>query len=172
MSKEKTVRERPSYSNEFKDAIRVKILNRGQKTMAEICDEEGVKYSTADNWVRKRKRDMSIDMKKQKSSAKYSAEQKLKILIDTGALGEAELGAYLRKEGLFSTQLDEWKKEFLLSLSSVKKPKKSKDERDQKIKSLEREILRKDKALAEASALLILQKKVSLIWGNSDEGEA
>ena len=140
--------------------------------MAEICDEEGVKYSTADNWVRKRKRDMSIDMKKQKSSAKYSAEQKLKILIDTGTLSEAELGAYLRKEGLFSTQLDEWKKEFLLSVSSVKKPKKSKDERDQKIKSLEREILRKDKALAEASALLILQKKVSLIWGNSDEGEA
>ena len=139
--------------------------------MAEICDEEGVKYSTADNWVRKRKRDMSIDMKKPKSSAKYSAEQKLKILIDTGSLSEAELGAYLRKEGLFSAQLDEWKKEFLLSVSSIKKPKKSKDARDQKIKSLEREILRKDKALAEASALLILQKKVSLIWGNNDEGE-
>jgi len=108
----------------------------------------------------------------QKSSSKYSAEQKLKILIDTGSLNEAELGAYLRKEGLFSTQLDVWKKDFLLSVSSLKKPKKSKDERDQKIKSLEREILRKDKALAEASALLILQKKVSLIWGKSDEGEA
>jgi transposase len=140
--------------------------------MAEICDEEGVKYSTADNWVRKRKRDMSIDMKKQKSSAKYSAEQKFKILMATGSMSEHELGVYLRKEGLFSAQLDEWKKEFLLSVTSFKKPKKSKDERDKKIKSLEREILRKDKALAEASALLILQKKVSLIWGNSDEGEA
>jgi putative transposase len=40
--------------------------------MAEICDEEGVKYSTADNWVRMRKRDISNDMKKQKKSSKPS----------------------------------------------------------------------------------------------------
>lgn len=164
------MRERPSYSKEFKDAIRVKILNRGHKSIPEICEEEGVKYSTADNWVRNRA--SSNEMKKQKNSNKYSAEQKLKILIDTGSLPEAELGAYLRKEGLFSAQLEEWKKEILFSMASVKMPKKLKDERDQKIKSLEREILRKDRALAEASALLILQKKVSLIWGNKDEDEA
>lgn len=45
------------------------------------------------------------------------------------------------------------------------------DERDEKIKDLERELRRKDKALAEASALLILQKKIDLIWGNKGEDE-
>jgi len=56
-------------------------------------------------------------------------------------------------------------------MASMKKSRSKKDERDEKIKKLEREILRKDKALAEASALLILQKKVNLIWGDNDEDE-
>ena len=159
-----------SYSNEFKDAIRAKILNRGNRSVAEICNEEGIKYSTADNWIRSRVK--LTDMKKQKSSNKFSAEQKLKALTETGSLSEAELGAYLRKEGLYSNQLDEWRAEFILSMAAVKKAKSGKDERDLKIRTLEKEILRKDKALAEAAALIILQKKVNLIWGNSEKDEA
>jgi len=49
------------------------------------------------------------------------------------------------------------------------RPKVAKDARDETIRQLEREILRKDKALAEASALLILQKKVDVIWGHGRE---
>lgn len=161
------MRKKHGYSDEFKNAIRLKILNRGQRSAAEICAEEGVNYSTADNWVRSRGK--SMDMKSRKNSSKYSAEEKLKFIVETGSLSESELGAYLRKEGLFPAQLDEWRKEFILSMSSMKKSKK--DARDERIKKLERELLRKDKALAEASALLILQKKVNLIWGNSEEGE-
>lgn len=161
---------RESYSNEFKDSVRSKILNRGSRTIAEICEDAGVGKSTAVNWIKARGN--PSDMKKQKGSQKWSAEQKLKALIETASLSEAELGAYLRREGLFSGQLEEWKKEFISSLtSSAKKSKSGKDERDQKIKSLEKEVQRKDKALAEATALLILQKKVNLIWGNKDEDE-
>jgi transposase len=162
-------RQSQSYSDEFKDSVRAKILNRGDRSIAEICAEAGVKYSTADNWVRSRVK--SLEMKKQKSSVKWSPEQKLNALIVTASLSEAELGAYLRKEGLFTQQLDEWKKEILSSMATLKPRKNAKDDRDQKIKMLEREVLRKDKALAEASALLILQKKVNLIWGKSEEEE-
>lgn len=162
-------RQHQSYSEEFKNAIRAKILNRGKRSVAEICTEAGVNFSTADNWVRARGK--AVVMKKQKSSNKWRPEEKLKALIETASLSEAELGVYLRREGLFAEQLIEWKKEILSTLTAVKKPKAVKDDRDQKIKTLEREILRKDKALAEASALLILQKKVNLIWGNNDEDE-
>ncbi len=165
----KKVGQRERYSKEFKDAIRAKILNRGNRTIAEVCEEAGVALKTAANWIRPHV--MASSMKKQKSSHKWNPEQKLKALIETASLSEAELGAYLRKEGVFSAQLDEWKKEILNSLTSPGKLKVAKDDRDQKIKVLEREILRKDKALAEATALLILQKKVNLIWGNSDEDE-
>jgi len=160
---------RQSHSEEFRNSIRAKILNRGDRTIADICEEAGIIKSTAVNWISSRGNPSG--MKKQKNSSKWTAEQKLKALIEMQSLSEAEQGVYLRKHGLFSQQLDEWKKEFLSSMNNTKKTKPAKDDRDQKIKSLEKEILRKDKALAEATALLILQKKVNLIWGNSDGDE-
>lgn len=66
-------------------------------------------------------------------------------MMETASLSESELGSYLRKEGLFSQQLEEWKMEFLSLMAGNQKSKFAKDDRDQKIKVLEREILRKDK---------------------------
>lgn len=98
---------------------------------------------------------------------KWTAEAKLKAIVETSGLGESEVGTYLRREGLYSSQISEWRAEIIEHFGT--KPKFAKDERDEKIRNLEREILRKDKALAEASALLILQKKVDLIWGSKGE---
>lgn len=97
----------------------------------------------------------------------WTAEAKLKALVETAGLAEPELGLYLRREGLYSTQIMEWRAEVLAHFETRPMPKK--DARDETIRQLEREILRKDKALAEASALLILQKKVELIWGTQHE---
>ena len=98
---------------------------------------------------------------------KWTAEAKLKALIETAGLAEPELGVYLRREGLYSYQITAWRAEVLEHFATSPTPKK--DARDETIRQLEREILRKDKALAEASALLILQKKVDVIWGNGRE---
>ena len=97
----------------------------------------------------------------------WTAEAKLKALVETAGLAEPELGLYLRREGLYSHQITAWRAEVLAYFATSPTPKK--DARDETIRQLEREILRKDKALAEASALLILQKKVDLIWGSRDE---
>jgi len=161
--------QRQKHSKEFRDSLVKKVLSRGNRTVKEVCEDAGVSHRTAANWIYSR--GTPADMKTKKDSNKWTAEQKLKALMETSSLSESELGAYLRKAGLFSKQLEEWKAEFLSLMNSTKKPRLAKDDRDQKIRSLEREILRKDKALAEASALLILQKKVNLIWGNNDEDE-
>jgi transposase len=163
------VRERQKYSKEFKAAIVSKIMNRGDSTVEEVCEAEGVNFRSASNWLLVR--GSAPEMKKKTSSRKRSGEEKLKALIEAGALSEADLGAYLRREGLYTHNLEEWKSEFISIVNSSNKKKKVKDERDKKIKNLERDLLRKDKALAEASALLILQKKVNLIWGTDDEDE-
>ena len=97
----------------------------------------------------------------------WTAEAKLKAIVETTGLAETEFGLYLRREGVYSTQITEWRAEVLPHLETRPTPKK--DARDETIRQLEREILRKDKALAEASALLILQKKVEVIWGSRDE---
>ena len=107
----------------------------------------------------------------QKSSLKWSAEEKLKVIIATDALSEQDLGIYLRTNGVHAAKLSEWRADVVKGLAPVKpeKPSFKKDERDEKIKALEKEIRRKDEALSEASALLILQKKIGMIWGTSDE---
>lgn len=100
---------------------------------------------------------------------KWTPEAKLKAVVETTGLSEQDFGIYLRREGFYSHQITEWRTEIIKSFAG--EPKFARDERDEKIKVLEREILRKDRALAEASALLILQKKVDLIWGNRDGDE-
>lgn len=107
-------------------------------------------------------------MNKKTKSKKWSAKEKLLAVSETLTVSETELGTFLRKEGLHSLQLKEWQDQALGALEASSRPSPSHqafDERGAQIKELEKEILRKDKALAEASALLILQKKVSLIWG-------
>jgi len=99
---------------------------------------------------------------------KWTAEAKLKALVETAGLAENELGLYLRREGLYSHQIMAWRAEVIEYFET--RPKCAKNARDETIRQLEREILRKDKALAEASALLILQKKVELDLGEPTRG--
>lgn len=161
---------RQSYSKEFKDSVVVKILNRGEKTISEVCSEVGVLKSSARNWIHASARMGSTALKTSKGSRmNWSPEAKLKAVFETTNLVDTELGHYLRKEGLYSNQVSDWRSEIIAGLAL--KPKFKRDERDDQIRVLEREILRKDKALAEASALLILEKKVALIWGRNGEDE-
>jgi transposase-like protein len=84
-------------------------------------------------------------------------------------LSGADLGELLRKEGLHAAQLEEWRRATLTALagSAGSHPKRSAED-GKRIKVLEREILRKDRALAEVTALLVLQKKAQAIWGGAD----
>ena len=156
---------RQQHTKEFRDAIVTKIVNRGDLSVAEVCAREGMSQSTAYGWL---SRDTVPGMKTKPKSKKWSATEKFHAVSETFSATEAETGIYLRKEGLHSHQVEEWRGQVLASLEPMAKRPATKDVRDERIKELEREILRKDRALAEASALLILQKKVSLIWGDED----
>ncbi len=157
-----------NYSREFKEAIVKKIVNRGNQTVAQVCEAEGIGKATATNWLRNA---TMPAMNKKTKSKKWSAKEKLRAVGETLSASETEIGTFLRKEGLHSQQLQEWQDQALSSLEGSPKASPSQESFEalvQQNKQLEREILRKDKALAEASALLILQKKVSLIWGDGD----
>jgi transposase len=157
------------FSQEFKQAIVKKLLSRGKQTVEQFCEENGLAISTVTRWQSECASVSGMNYKKNKS--KVSSENILKIISETYSLNEEDLGLYLRKNGLHSSQITEWRSSFL---SSVNKPKSflnKKDARDSKIKDLEKDLFKKDKALAEVSALLILQKKVSLLWGKRTEDE-
>jgi len=101
----------------------------------------------------------------------WSAEDKLKVVVEAASLDDEQLGAFLRKKGLHHAHLDQWRSQMLDGLQNGFSKKKAKQKNDaaKRIRALEKEVNRKDKALAETAALLVLKKKVQEIWG--DEGD-
>lgn len=157
------------FSKEFKEAIVKKLLNRGNQTIAEFCSSNNLSVSTVTTWQTNCAN--VSEMKHKKNNSKYSAEKILKIISETYSLNEEDLGIYLRKNGLHSNQLTEWRSSFLTSMSQPKVNLNKKDERDVEIKDLKKNLRKKDAALAEVSALLILQKKANLLWPSPNEDE-
>jgi len=105
---------------------------------------------------------------KQRRPQDWNAEEKLEVVMEAQGLSEEEVGAFLRRKGLHEAQLKEWREAALAALGSRRAGSVSKAEA-KRIRQLERELKRKDKALAEAAALLVLQKKVQALWGDEDD---
>jgi transposase-like protein len=105
--------------------------------------------------------------KKEKRPEDWTAAEKLAAVLEASRLGDAELGEFLRREGLHEAQLTQWRQAALDALSGAK-PSRAPSE-GRRVRELEKEVQRKDKALAEAAALLVLQKKVRAIWGDGDD---
>ena len=97
----------------------------------------------------------------------WSATEKLEAVIKTSSLGEEELGAYLRAEGLHGVHLEEWRQQAERALGKLPVSPNARLKKENQ--RLEKELRRKDKALAETAALLVLSKKVRALWG--DEGD-
>lgn len=161
----------------FKIQAVEKALSRSTQTsLQEIADRLGVGYSTLGKWISKsRKHELESDYPSMKTKEKrpqdWSMEERLNIVIACATLDEEEMNAYCRKQGVYSHQVIQWKKDFTDGPSSASKANTKAEIKALKTqnKVLTKELNRKDKALAETAALLVLQKKVNAIWGN-DEG--
>jgi transposase-like protein len=100
----------------------------------------------------------------------WTAQEKLNAVIEAASVSEQELGAFLRRKGLHEAQLNEWRQVVLAGLDQ--RPggaSKKRTPQARRVRELERELARKEKALAEAAALLVLQKKARAIWGDVDD---
>jgi transposase-like protein len=98
----------------------------------------------------------------------WTPEEKLAIVLEAATLSEGELGVFLRSKGISSSLLDEWKHQVLTGLRGSQQVGVT-VAGSKRIKELERELRRKDKALAEAAALIILQKKVRDALADEDD---
>jgi hypothetical protein len=103
----------------------------------------------------------------------WSARDKFAAVMESAALNEQQTAEYCRRKGLYPHQLEQWRQACEAANdwdrhSTLKLKAEQKTSR-QRIKALEKELQRKEKALAEAAALLVLQKKVQAIWGESED---
>ena len=166
------------YSLDFKEAVLKKVFADNDKGVTEIAREVGMPSSTIFTWInRMKKKNISANHKKtntvtgvsakSRSAKPFSKREKFDLAVKYFSLSDDLKGEFLRKHGLYSAELESWKEEFTLTTTGSKQKSRAKDLK--KIKQLERDLRRKDKALAEASALLILKKKADLLWGTDED---
>jgi transposase-like protein len=167
------------YSQEFKQAAVEKLLARGSRSIDEVREELGISKASVTRWISEFGKIPALMNQevKGKRSQEYGPEQKLEAVTEYRRLkGDLQAqGEFLRKQGLHGATVESWEKEMLGVLERRgQKPRRSPEERekDDKIQRLEREIRRKDKVLAETTALLVLKKKAELIWGLVDDEES
>ncbi len=161
------------YSPERKEAVLRKMMPPHNRTIRELAKEERISEATLYNW-RQQARDKGVLMPDADAGPEgWAARDKFAAVLESAAFNDAELAEYCRKKGIYPEQLSRWRiaceqandwdREHNRKLSKEQKKDRN------RIKDLERELRRKDKALAETAALIVLQKKVKAIWGDHEE---
>lgn len=157
------------YSVEMKEAVIQKVL-LGNKTQLEISKEAGIGLSTLRNWLKQYRGSGAVQVKNnEKRPQDWTAEERLAALIETGLLTAEERVAWCRKHGLFAHHLAQWKADAIAATTQTRGKSKEDLSLKKENAALKKELFRKDKALAETAALLVLKKKAHAIWGDPED---
>ena len=170
------------YSEKFKLRMIQRLTSPNAPSAMMLSREVGVPQPTLSLWLRgarrlppmTREHSEGSNPSEPKSPKSWSAEEKYRVVLEASTIADADLGEFLRKRGLHAVQLEDWRRVAAegakAALVPGKKPSRGQSKVDsRRIRELERELLRKDKALAELVALVALKKKLELLWGDEDE---
>lgn len=167
-----------SYSPERKAAILKKLLPPLNMSVAELSRQENISNVTLYAWRKQLRERGHVVPGSQSSPEQWSAEARFAVVVETATLSEVELNEYCRKKGLFPEQVKIWKEACLNSqrpaaTNRSRSPAEREETRQDKkrIRSLEKELHRKERALAEAAALLILRKKLNAFWDEKNDAD-
>ena len=148
---------RRTYSTELKEQLLGKLLMEGGPSVAQLSAETGIGKSTLWAWLRQYRRSAGLAS---------GNKDKLAAIIATAAMNEAERAAWCREHGLYVSQLDTWRQAFEVAELTGGANLRTQLQRERRRSSaLHKELQRKERALAEAAALLTLSKKAQAIWG-------
>jgi len=170
----------PRFTQAFKKQAVEKALNRqNNTTLKEVADSLGVGLSSLSRWTHQAQNqelesissNKVSNMKKEKRPQDWTLEERLNIIISCAALNEEALSEHCREKGVYPHHVAQWKLDFASGTQSDNKPVSRNEVKTLKHenKALKKELNRKDKALAETAALLVLQKKVNEIWGSGED---
>jgi transposase-like protein len=159
---------------EFTDGFRAGMVRRmtGPYAMSAsaLSKEVGISQSTLSRWLREAGNVASVSKKKEhpRRAKTWTLREKLRVVLAADGLNGEELGALLRKEGIHSARLEEWRSAAELALDP-RAAARAETGASRRIKELEKELARKEKALAETAARLVLRKKAAALWGEEDD---
>jgi transposase len=159
------------YSKEFKASIIAKMLPPNNVSVGELAREIGVPKDTLYTWRIKSRKRQGIPSSEYPIAEGVTSEDKFNIVIETASMNEVELSAYCRRNGLYSEQINGWRQLCLNANKSLPtKANRAKIRQQTKEnKQLKAELRRKEKALAETAALLVLKKKAHQNLGDPED---
>ena len=157
------------YSPERKTAVLKRMLPPNNMTIRQLSQEEGISEATLHKWRAEARGKGQLLPDADAGPEGWSSRDKFAAVLETAVLNEADLAAYCRKRGLYPAQIAAWRAACEQAndrdRTSTARLGQATREEKKRIKELERELARKDRALAETAALLVLGKKASAIWG-------
>jgi len=157
------------YSKELKAAVLRQMMPPGNEAIAVLAEEFNITQATLYAWRRQAERGGVASPGNDRVAEDWSGQSKLAVVLETASLSEAELAEYCRAKGLYREQIEQWKQQALAGFSTTPVLRETASlQQAKRLRQLESELRRKDRALAEAAALLVLTKKASAIWGDED----
>ena len=170
---------RMQYSSGLKARMIQRMSGRDPLSANKLSEEVGISQNTLSRWLReasgekKVKKNGYVVPSAPMRPDDLPATEKLRLVMEASTLSEDELGKFLRRNGLHEAQLEEWRNKIQeAAVAALQKPKKGRRRKSpeaKKVEQLERELHRKDRALAEVTALLALKKKLDALLGDEDE---
>ena len=162
-----------AYSPERKAAVIARMLPPNSVPLTRLAKEEGIALGTLTRWRDEARRQGQLLPAADRGPDGWSSRDKFAAVLETAALNETDLAEYCRKRGLLPEQIRVWRAACEEAndwerASSARMNQTTREER-KRIQALERELARKEKALAEAAALMILRKKAAAIWGQDGD---
>lgn len=154
------------YGEEFKQRAVARLLPPESSPVEKVAAELGVRAETLERW-------RAQALSEPARTRTWTAEARLEAVIATAAMDESARSAWCREKGLYPSELEKWRTEAVAALAEPGEaratPQQTRKDR-RRIKELERDLKRKDRALAESAALLVLSKKLSAVF-HVDEDE-
>ena len=162
------------YSLERKEAVLKKMLPPNNRSIAALAEEEGISDATLYNWRQQARNEGRLMPDADNTPEGWTSRDKFAAVMETATMSEAEISEYCRQRGLYPQQLGAWRTACEQandwSRASDKQLKDATRADRKKMRLLEKELARKEKALAEAAALLILRKKLDAMFEDPEEG--
>lgn len=153
------------YGQAYKDRIVARLLPPESSAIDLVSREVGISVATLERW-----RADALGNGTGAGSPRWTAAARLQAVIVTATMDEATRSAWCREQGLYPTELDTWKQDAIAGLGEPRATSAVEARQDRRrVKELERELHRKDKALAETAALLILSKKLSAVFHDGED---
>jgi len=164
------------YSEAVKADVRRRMGPPHRQSVAQISAELGIHVVTLYNWRKAWRLQGEVVPASEKDPEGWGATDKFTVVLETAGLNATELSAYCRERGLYPEQVERWRQASqdanqkpVLTLKEQKELERLRAQDQKEIKRLKQELRRKEKALAEAAALLIASKKIQAFWGEDGD---